>query len=71
VSCSGSLFKLTELLLEPFKQALHEQPEAYRFVSPRLAPAAGAALYAARLAGQPLNPVALAHLSESNPALIG
>lgn len=71
VSCSGSLFKLSDLLLEPFKQALADAPEAYRFVSPRLSPAAGAALYAAKLAGQPLSPDALARLNHTNPANIG
>jgi N-acetylglucosamine kinase-like BadF-type ATPase len=71
VSCSGSLFKLTELLLEPFKAALNARPEPYRFISPRLAPAAGAALYAAKLAGKPLLPEALSRLSETNPANIG
>ncbi|HEY2686054.1 MAG TPA: BadF/BadG/BcrA/BcrD ATPase family protein [Steroidobacteraceae bacterium] len=71
VSCSGSLFKLTELLLEPFKQSLEERPESYRFLSPRLAPAAGAALYAAKLGGSPLPPAAVARLTESHPANIG
>jgi N-acetylglucosamine kinase-like BadF-type ATPase len=71
VSCSGSLFKLKDLLLEPFKQVLEQQPDAYRFVSPRLAPAAGAALYAAKMAGQPLDSEALARLTANSPANIG
>ena len=55
VSYSGGLFLQRELLLEPFKLALAGHGRAYRFAEPRLSPVAGAALYAAKLSGAPLD----------------
>jgi N-acetylglucosamine kinase-like BadF-type ATPase len=55
VSYSGGLFQQRELLLEPFKLALAGHGRAYRFAEPRLSPVAGAALYAAKLSGAPLD----------------
>ena len=54
VSYSGGLFELRELLLEPLKAMLAHRASTYSFVAARLPPDAGAALYAAQLAGQPL-----------------
>jgi N-acetylglucosamine kinase-like BadF-type ATPase len=51
VSYSGGMFKLKDLLQPLF--------DRYEFVEPRLPPAAGAALYAAKLAGCPLNAAAI------------
>jgi N-acetylglucosamine kinase-like BadF-type ATPase len=54
LSCSGGLFQLRELLLAPFAAALGSRPRRYRLTAARLPPDAGAALYAAKLAGAPL-----------------
>jgi len=62
VSCSGGLFELRNLLLEPLALALDSTGRAYRLMSARLPPEAGAALYAARLGGTPLGADSLARL---------
>jgi N-acetylglucosamine kinase-like BadF-type ATPase len=62
VSYSGSMFRQTDLLLEPMKAVLEASGNGYRVVAPRLPPGAGAALYAARSSGAPLGPAALARL---------
>jgi N-acetylglucosamine kinase-like BadF-type ATPase len=54
LSYSGGLFQLRELLLAPFEAALSSRTRRYRLAAARLPPDAGAALYAARLAGAPL-----------------
>jgi N-acetylglucosamine kinase-like BadF-type ATPase len=54
VSYSGGLFRLEGLLQPMLATALGGGARSYEFVAPRLAPAAGAALYAAKLAGAPL-----------------
>jgi len=54
LSYSGGLFQLRELLLSPFAAALGIRTRKYRLAAARLPPDAGAALYAARLAGAPL-----------------
>ena len=65
VSHSGALFELRDLLLAPFEKALARKPRPYRIVSARLNPEAGAALYAAKLSGTPLDSRALAALGRS------
>ena len=54
VSYSGGMFKLTDLVLEPFNSALRASSHPYDCVAPRLPPAAGAALYAAKCYGAPI-----------------
>jgi N-acetylglucosamine kinase-like BadF-type ATPase len=54
VSYSGSVFQTPELCLEPLQQRLAKSPLAYELRAPRLPPDAGAALYAAKLNGSPL-----------------
>jgi N-acetylglucosamine kinase-like BadF-type ATPase len=54
VSYSGGMFRLEDLLRPLLANALGGGDRSYEFVAPRLAPAAGAALYAAKLAGTPL-----------------
>jgi len=61
VSYSGGLFALETLVLRPFADALAGRP--YELVAPRLPPDAGAALYAAKLAGAPLGAQALSRLA--------
>lgn len=51
VSCSGGLFQLRALLLEPLAALLSDAARNYELRSAALPPHAGAALYAARLAG--------------------
>ena len=62
VSYSGGMFQFTDLLMEPFRAALHGTGRGYEFTPPHLSPEAGAALYAAKLCGAPLGPSAIAEL---------
>ena len=62
LSYSGGLFQLRELLLAPFEAALAGRERRYRLSAARLPPDAGAAVYAAKLAGAPLAPSSLAAL---------
>jgi N-acetylglucosamine kinase-like BadF-type ATPase len=55
VSYSGGMFRLEGLLQPMLETALKSGDRSYEFVKPRLAPVAGAALYAAKLAGAPLS----------------
>ncbi|WP_137175368.1 N-acetylglucosamine kinase [Massilia sp. HP4] len=63
VSYTGGLFGEGSLLLAPFERALAASSRPYRLAPPRLAPVLGAALYAARSAGQPLGQAALDRLA--------
>jgi len=65
VSYSGGMFKVSELLQPLLESALGGSDRQYQFVTPRLPPVAGAALYAAKLAGFPLTARGIAAL-ESN-----
>jgi N-acetylglucosamine kinase-like BadF-type ATPase len=66
VSYSGGMFKLNELVKSPLEAALGAGDRHYRFLAPRLPPVAGAALYAARLAGAPLEPDSIAALERKS-----
>lgn len=68
VSYTGTMFKEADLLLAPFKEALARRAPTYRVVAPRLSPAVGAALYAAKLNGTPLVATALAAIEQSDIA---
>jgi hypothetical protein len=50
-----------------FVIALQRKPAKYDLRRPRLDPAVGAALYAAKHSGHPLSSEALQHLSDNNP----
>jgi N-acetylglucosamine kinase-like BadF-type ATPase len=54
LSYSGGLFQLQDLLLAPFEAVFTARSRKYRLVAARLPPDAGAALHAAKLAGEPL-----------------
>ncbi|MBS0365861.1 MAG: N-acetylglucosamine kinase [Proteobacteria bacterium] len=56
VSCSGGMFELAQRVLAPLGAALSDPARKYAFRPAALPPHAGAALYAARIAGQPLAP---------------
>jgi N-acetylglucosamine kinase-like BadF-type ATPase len=68
VSYSGGVFSIGALVTAPFKAALEASGEPYAITKPRFTPAIGAALYAARLAGQPLSEAALARLAQQPSA---
>lgn len=59
VSYSGGMFALTDLVLQPLQSALARRGHTYQFVAPRMGPAAGAALYAAKCHGTALNEAAI------------
>lgn len=65
VSYSGGAFAGSPWLVDAFKLALAEEQTPYECRTPLFPPVVGAALYAARLAGTPLDPAALAALNES------
>jgi len=62
VSYSGGLFQQRDLLLTRFQSKLAIAGNRYRVAAPRLPPAAGAALYAAKLSGAPLSVQAISAL---------
>jgi len=63
VSYSGGVFNSRTLVLEPFAEALARSGHAFRLATPRHSPVIGAALFAARCHGTPLDAAALAVLS--------
>lgn len=63
VSYSGGVFAAGELVLDPLQAALARRLPGAVLRRPRFGPELGAALYAARLAGQPLSAQALARLA--------
>jgi N-acetylglucosamine kinase-like BadF-type ATPase len=65
VSYSGGMFRLDRLLTPLLEAALRLGDRRYEFVAPRLPPSAGAALYAAKLAGAALTPELVARLARS------
>jgi N-acetylglucosamine kinase-like BadF-type ATPase len=62
VSYSGGVFSAGALILEPFRRHLAARSAAFDLRSPILAPSIGAAIYAARLAAQPLSAAAMGRL---------
>jgi N-acetylglucosamine kinase-like BadF-type ATPase len=65
VSCSGGLFGEPDLLLEPLREVLAKRAYSYRVAEARLPPEAGAALYAAKISGNPLAEGAIAALERT------
>lgn len=65
VSYSGGLFRLEGLLQPMLQAALSAGDRSYEVGAPQLPPAAGAALYAAKLAGSALTPESLAELART------
>ena len=59
VSYSGGLFQERDLVLSFFRSDLAATGRRYRLAAPRLPAVAGAAIYAAKLAGTPLMPEAV------------
>lgn len=67
VSYSGSVFRSTSVR-QSFTRELDRLPARYELRAPLYQPDAGAALYAAKLSGSPLNPAALQQLRAASPA---
>jgi N-acetylglucosamine kinase-like BadF-type ATPase len=65
LSYSGGVFNTGSLVLDPLKR--HLRSGAYRLQPPLVTPGAGAALYAAKLAGKPLSPAAMQRLASILP----
>jgi N-acetylglucosamine kinase-like BadF-type ATPase len=64
VSYSGGVFAIGALVRDPFQAALEATGGNFQLVAPRFAPVIGAALYAARSSGHPLDPTALERLAQ-------
>jgi N-acetylglucosamine kinase-like BadF-type ATPase len=72
LSYSGGMFQQPDLLLARVQATLAVDGARYRVVAPRLPPAAGAALYAAKLSGTPLSAPAVSALeAQLHPAEAG
>jgi len=63
VSYSGGVFNAGALILAPLQRHLEAQSGTYRLQAPILTPNGGAAIYAAKLAGQPLSVAAMQRLA--------
>jgi N-acetylglucosamine kinase-like BadF-type ATPase len=69
VSCSGGMFQPGSVLTPLLAGALQRSGRGYEFAAPLLSPRAGAALYAAKLAGVSLTHQALAQLTHTHGAV--
>jgi N-acetylglucosamine kinase-like BadF-type ATPase len=67
LSYSGGVFNAGDLILRPFRHQVETSTAHFELRTPMLAPTVGAALYAARLAGQPLSPTAIMRLRLACP----
>jgi len=63
VSYSGGVFNAGALILDPLKRQLERLAASYRLQAPVLTPSGGAAVYAAKLAGEPLSVPAMQRLA--------
>jgi N-acetylglucosamine kinase-like BadF-type ATPase len=68
VSYSGGMFHQDNGLTQKLESILANGERRYEFAAPRLAPRAGAALYAAKLSGSPLLPHAVVQLTRTHGA---
>jgi N-acetylglucosamine kinase-like BadF-type ATPase len=62
LSYSGGVFNVGALILGPFQRHLAGTSGSYRLTAPIAAPSVGAAIYAAKLAAQPLSVTAIQRL---------
>ena len=63
LSYSGGVFNAATLILGPLQAHLKARSGGYRLTAPIATPGIGAAIYAARLAGQPLSVPAVQRLA--------
>ena len=68
LSYAGGVFNAGALILAPLQRHLAKLSGGYRLQPPILTPSAGAAIYAAKLAGQPLSPAAIERLATDQRA---
>jgi N-acetylglucosamine kinase-like BadF-type ATPase len=69
VSSSGGVFNTGALILRPLLRELEQQSPSYELRAPLVTPSLGAAIYAAKLAGDPLSAAAIERLARnSSPA---
>ena len=71
VSYSGGMFRVDNATVPLLQSALKASGRSYEFRTPRLSPVAGAALYAAKLAGARLSAHAVAQLAVAHHARHG
>ncbi|MET0924602.1 MAG: BadF/BadG/BcrA/BcrD ATPase family protein [Xanthobacteraceae bacterium] len=71
VSYSGGVFNAGPLILGPFERHLARQSGSYRLQAPIVTPSGGAAIYAAKLAAQPLSVAAIERLAGGLRADVG
>jgi N-acetylglucosamine kinase-like BadF-type ATPase len=62
VSYSGGVFEAGTLIVDPLRRHLSQQSASYKLRPPRLTPSLGAAIYAAKLADEPLSAAAMQRL---------
>lgn len=67
LSYSGGVFETGDRVLAPFRRALSIHSKDFDLRKPLLPPGAGAALYAARVSGRPLDAAAIAQLRSQYP----
>jgi N-acetylglucosamine kinase-like BadF-type ATPase len=65
ISYSGGVFNAGDLILGPFQRHLEARSRTYQLQAPMFIPSVGAAIYAARLAVQPLSAAAMQRLRQS------
>ena len=70
VSYSGGVFSIGARVTAPFMAALRDTGAKYTLVSPQFSPVIGAALYAAKLSGQPLSATARENLTPKEGGLL-
>jgi N-acetylglucosamine kinase-like BadF-type ATPase len=68
ISYSGGVFNAGDLILGPFQRHLEARSRTYQLQAPMFTPSVGAAIYAARLAAQPLSAAAMQRLRQSASA---
>jgi N-acetylglucosamine kinase-like BadF-type ATPase len=69
MSYSGGVFNAGELILGPFQRHLETQSRSFQLRAPMFTPSVGAAIHAAKLAGQPLAVAAMQRLRETRAAI--
>jgi N-acetylglucosamine kinase-like BadF-type ATPase len=70
-SYSGGMFARDDLLIGMLRAALEMSGRRYEFSAPRLAPVAGAVVYAGKLCNSPVDAQALSQLAQTHGAAMG
>jgi N-acetylglucosamine kinase-like BadF-type ATPase len=64
LSYSGGIFNAGDLIIAPLRGHIAQYSESYDLRAPIMSPCLGAAIYAARLAGQPMSATAIERLRQ-------